>query len=200
LTWNLTCRKTSGLTRLGQRQTRQRYTLSETISASSALDPRERAPERPRFQHAEQQVDVGADEAVPIVLDRPDVGGRAELDPRGLAGHVVVPADQAAQPLGQRIDDAFAGDIGRYHDQGAVPAVLVKAVRPRDSGAVERPLQHVVELLVQVQADFIIPARPGEASDVHREHGAQLTVSRRGGHLPGRPAHRSFAAGFPVLE
>src|SRR5205823_5552489 len=144
-----------------------------------------------------------------LELDRPE-GVRA--DQAGIAADQVVVhvvGDNQRQ-LGagsgqrglerQRVDDAFAGDIGRYHDQGAIPAVFVKAVRPRNIGAVERPLQHVVELLMQVQANFVVTTRLGEAGDVHREHGAQLTVSRRCGRLPGRPAHHPFAAEFPALE
>jgi hypothetical protein len=33
---------------------------------------------------------------VSVVLDRADVGGRPELDARGVAGDVVVPPDEAA--------------------------------------------------------------------------------------------------------
>ena len=55
---------------------------------------------------------------------------RPELDARGVAGDVVVPPDQAAQPVRQRVDEALAGDNGRYHDQGAVAAVFAEAVRP----------------------------------------------------------------------
>ena len=38
-----------------------------------------------------------------VVLDRPDMGRRPELDPGGLAGDMVVPANKAPEPLGQRI-------------------------------------------------------------------------------------------------
>jgi hypothetical protein len=49
---------------------------------------------------------------VTVVLDRPDMGRRPELDPGSLAGDVVVPANETSEPFGQRIDDAFAGNIG----------------------------------------------------------------------------------------
>jgi len=70
----------------------------------------------------------------------------------------------------------------------------VKAVRPRDAGAVEGPLQHLVELLVQVEADFIVASRSGESRDVDREHDTQLAVSGRDDRLPDRTAHRASAA------
>ena len=61
---------------------------------------------------------------MPVVLDRADVGGRPELDAGGNAGDVVVPPDEAAQPLWQRVDEAFAGDDG---------GTTIRAPSPRSS-------------------------------------------------------------------
>ena len=58
------------------------------------------------------------------MLDRPDVGGRPELDARGVAADVVVPADEAAQPLRQRFDEASAtrmGGAARRRGTGKTP-------------------------------------------------------------------------------
>src|SRR4029079_1646330 len=128
-------------------------------------------------------------------LDRTDVGGRPELDARGVTGDVVMPPDEAAQPLRQRVDEALAGNDRRYHDQGAVAAVLAEAVRPRDAGAVESLVQDLVELLVEVEANVIVAVRAGEPGDVHREQGTHLPVSRRGGRLGRWAAYGKPAAG-----
>jgi hypothetical protein len=106
---------------------------------------------------------------------------------------MVVPPDEATQPLRQRVNEALAGDDGRHHDQGTIAAVLAEAVRPRDAGAVEGLMQDLIELLVQVEADIIVAVRAGEPGDVHREQGTHLPVSRRGGR-PGRWA----AHGWPT--
>jgi len=65
---------------------------------------REGALERPRLQHAEQLVDVAADEAITVVLHRPDMGRCPERDPGGLTGDMVVSPDETTKPLGQRVD------------------------------------------------------------------------------------------------
>jgi hypothetical protein len=71
----------------------------------------QRAPEWPGIQHAEQEVNVSSGEPVPVVVDGPEVGRDAKLDTGGRAGDVVMPADQAAEPFRQRIDDAGGADI-----------------------------------------------------------------------------------------
>ena len=92
---------------------------------------------------------------------------------------MIVAADEAAESLRERVDDAFAGDPGRYDDKGTVAAVFAEAVRPRDAGVVERFLQELVELVVQVKTDLIITVRPGEADDVDGEQDAHLAVNWR---------------------
>src|SRR6185437_2282854 len=161
--------------------------------------PVQGSPERTRIQHAEQQVDVGADEAMPVVLDRTDVGGRPKLDARGVTGDVVMSPDEAAQPLRQRIDEALAGHDRRYHDQGTVAAVFAEAVRPRDAGAVESLVQDLVELLAKVESNVIVAVRASEPGDVHREQGTHLPVSRRGGRLGRWAAHGRPAPGTTPL-
>jgi hypothetical protein len=157
---------------------------------------RERALEQPRFQHPEQQVDVAADETVTVEIHRPDVGRGPELDARGLARDVIVAADEATEPLGERVDDALEGDSRRHHDERAVAAVFAEAVRPADPGVVERLRQELVERLVQVEPDVVIAVRSGEADDVHGEQGAQLAISGRCGR-PDRGRAGHFVAAVP---
>ena len=57
-----------------------------------------------------------------------------KLDTRGVAGDMVVAADQAAEPFRQRIDDGLCGDTGRDDDQCAVAAVFAEAAVPGDAG------------------------------------------------------------------
>ncbi len=90
-----------------------------------------------RLQHAEQEVYIAADESVPVVVDRSDVGGGAELDSGGLAGNMVMTTDQAAKPFGQRIYDTCAGDAGRHDDQDAIAAVFLKTAGPGNPRTIE---------------------------------------------------------------
>jgi hypothetical protein len=122
------------------------------------------------------------------------VGGGAELDAGRGPADVVVQADLAAEPFGQRVDDGPAGDAGRDDDQYAVAAVLVPAAGLGDAGAVEGFLEDSVEFLVQVPADVVVAVRPGVSGDVDGDQGADLAV-RRGRWRPGgRAAHGATAA------
>jgi hypothetical protein len=114
-----------------------------------------------------------------IMLDRPEMGRSTELELGGLAGDVVVAADHVAEASWERVNDAHGSHVGRYHDKGAIAAVFAEASRPWDTGAVERSSEYLVELLVQVQTNFVVTARAGESSDVDREHCAYLARLRR---------------------
>jgi hypothetical protein len=63
---------------------------SGRVSPPSGLGVLDLEPDRPEGSYAEQQVDVAANKAMTVVLDRPDVSRRPELDPCGLAGDMVM--------------------------------------------------------------------------------------------------------------
>jgi hypothetical protein len=100
----------------------------------------ERALERPGVKQTKQEVNIGTDEAMPIVIDRPEVGCHAKLDMSGGTGDVVMAADQGAEPLRQRVDDARSGDARRHDDQRAVAAVFSETGSPGYPGPVKGPL------------------------------------------------------------
>jgi hypothetical protein len=151
----------------------------------------QRALERPGLEHAEQEIDVAADEPVPVVVDRADVSSDAELKTSRGAADVIMVTDEAAEPFGQRVDDSLARDSGRDRDQHAVAAVLVKALSPGNTGTVERLGDQPVKLFVQVTADDVVAVRPGEPGDIDGQQGAYLTVGRRRRRSAGRAAHRA---------
>ena len=90
-----------------------------------------------------------------------DNGRRPELDPGGLAGRDGrLLANEPPEPLGQRVDDALAGNAGRHHDERAIaPALRGRQPAHGTLRAVERLGEHLVEFLVQVQADFVVTSR-----------------------------------------
>jgi hypothetical protein len=145
------------------------------------------------LQHTEQEVDVAADEPVPVVVDRPDMGGCTQLNSGGLTRDMIMTTDQDAKPFGQRIDNACAGDAGRHDDQHAVTTVFVKAAGPGNTRTVEGLFEQPVELLVQVQADVIVAVRSSESGDVNGKNGAHLPISWRGRRPAGWARHSASA-------
>jgi hypothetical protein len=140
----------------------------------------ERGPERPSIQHAEQEVDIGTNKPVPVVIHRPEMGGRAKLHLSGVAGHMVVAADQTAEPLWQWVDDVVGRDSGWDDHEHAVAAVFSGAGSPRNPRPVEGPLEDSVELFAHEHADVVVAVRSGESGNVDREQSAYLPATRMG--------------------
>jgi hypothetical protein len=121
-------------------------------------------------------VDGVADEALPVVVHEADVGGGPQLDLGGGAGHAVVAADEAAQPLQERIDQGGGADGAGDDDQGSVAAVVAQALVPGQAGPVEGGLKDLVEGFAQVCLDVVIALGSGEPGDVDGEQAAHLFV------------------------
>src|SRR5579862_398483 len=105
------------------------------------------------------------------------MGRHTKLDTSGRSGDVVVAANQAAEPLGQRIDDARGGDAGRDDDQHAITAVLPETGRPGGTGSIEGPLEDSVKFFTHEYADVVVTVRPRKVGDVDREQGAYLPAN-----------------------
>ena len=134
-----------------------------------------------------------------VVFYRPDMRRGPQLHVRGRSRDMVTPADQAAQRVRERADEALDRYLRRYHDQRAVAAVLPEAFGPRDAGTVEGFLQVLVKPLVQVPADVVVAVGPGEADDVDGEYGAHLAVHRELGG-PGQGQVDGVAAAVRVAR
>jgi hypothetical protein len=93
----------------------------------------QRRVQRLSIDHPAQQVDVVADQAMVIAVHGADVGGGTYLDLGRRDRQPVIHADQAAHPLGKRVDDATRWDVGGHDDQGAISAVFAIAAVPGDA-------------------------------------------------------------------
>jgi len=149
------------------------------ISPSSAPELASARSKGCRVKQAEEDVDVGADIAVIVIVDGTHVECGAELNARGLAEYPVVAPDEAAEPFRQWVDDTRWWQCGRYDDQRAVAAVLGWGVLPGQPGSAECRLQDLVQLSMQVEADVVVALRAGEADDVDTEQTADLALSRQ---------------------
>jgi hypothetical protein len=85
---------------------------------------------------------------VPIVIDRPYVSSRTQLDSGSVARDMVVPADKATEPFRKRMDYASVSDARGNHNQHAITAILMKALAPRDVGVIEGLFQNLIQLLM----------------------------------------------------
>jgi hypothetical protein len=90
------------------------------------------ALERARVEQPVQQADVLADEPVPVVMYRPDVGGDTQLNVSRFARYAVVASDQTAKPVWDRVDQPRRWDGGRDDHEHPITAIFVCAARPRD--------------------------------------------------------------------
>jgi len=81
---------------------------------------------------------------VPIVIDRPDVSGRPQLDSGSVARDMVVPADKTTEPFRKRVDYASVSDARGNHNQHAITAILMKTLIPRNIGIIEGFFQNLI--------------------------------------------------------
>ena len=148
------------------------------MNASSAPESVERPAQGLRVEHPAQVRDVVSGEAVLVAVNRPDVDRDPELHADGLAREAVVPADQAPEPVRERVDDGLGGLIGREDHHRPVAAVLVLALIPRHPGPAKGLAQQPVQARTQVELDLVVPVGPGEFGDVDGQHGADLSADR----------------------
>jgi hypothetical protein len=101
-----------------------------------------------------------------------------------------MPADQATEPLGQRVDDARGGDTRWNDDQHPIATIFPETGSPVHSRPVEGALEDSVQFLPHKHADVIVAIRTGKFGDVNREQGTHLPASRRSKCIAGWMGHR----------
>ncbi|GAA4337911.1 hypothetical protein GCM10023178_51110 [Actinomadura luteofluorescens] len=82
-------------------------------------------------------VDGGADDPLGVRFERPAVQRDPQPHPRVLGGQFVVPAQGAAQVVGQRMGEAGRVVGRRQHDDDAVAAVLLVTAFEGDARRLE---------------------------------------------------------------
>jgi len=93
----------------------------------------------PCIEQPAQEIYIGADEPVAVMMDRPEVKGTAQLNAGSFARHVVVTANEGAEPV-RNWHEHTCGNHGWGDDEHAITAVLVGTVSPWYVGPIESSL------------------------------------------------------------